>query len=140
MPNLNYNYNYPYPNYPQPQTANLTQNTQNPQNGGFVSIPSAEMVYSYPVAMGNCVTFKVEGKPIVMEKSMGFSQFDAPRIKKYRLVEETDTDKVESEAGVDLSEIEKIKSDIKDIWEEISEIKESPKKNAPKRESKDGES
>ena len=62
--------------------------TQQIQNGGFVSVPDENMVNTYPVAPGNCVTFKIEGKPIVMEKSMGFSQLESPKIERYRLVKE----------------------------------------------------
>ena len=119
MPNYN-----PYQYYPTQTNAYPTQMNVAPtqptqiqpqtqiQNGGFVSLPSEEMVYSYPVAMGNCVTFKIEGKPIVMEKSVGFSQFESPKIKRFRLVEE-DAEKV-SESR-DISDIDKVKSDIKEI-------------------------
>lgn len=143
MPNYSSYYN---PYYPTPTTnsAYQTQGQATPQgqgqsqtmtlNGGFVSIPNEEMVYSYPVAMGNCVTFKVEGKPIVMEKSMGFSQFEAPKIKRFRLVEE-DAERTETEA---LTDMDKVKSDIREIWDEINEIK-NPKKPTPKRENKSGE-
>ena len=132
------NYNYPY--YPTQSNAYPTQMNVNPtqptqiQDGGFVSIPSEEMVYSYPVGMGKCVTFKVEGKPIILEKSMGFSQFETPRIKRYRLVEE----EVEK-APAEISDIDKMKSDIKEIWGKIDEI-ENSRKVAPKRENKNGES
>lgn len=89
----------PYPMYQQPmqyqqpqqqvQQQNYQQNQQMQiQNGGFVPIRDENMVYSYPVEYGKCVTFKVEGKPIVIEKSMGFSQFEAPKIERYRLVKE----------------------------------------------------
>jgi len=137
------NYNYPY--YPTQTNAystqmnvGSTQPTQMPmqiQDGGFVSVPNEEMVYSYPVAMGKCVTFKVEGKPIIIEKSMGFSQFEAPRIKRFRLVEE-ETEK--SEETKDITDIDKVKSDIKEIWGKLNEI-ENSRKNPPKRENKNGE-
>ena len=143
MPNYN-----PYQYYPTQSNAYPTQMNVAPtqptqiqpqtqiQNGGFVSLPSEEMVYSYPVAMGNCVTFKIEGKPIVMEKSVGFSQFESPKIKRFRLVEE-DAEKV-SESR-DISDIDKVKSDIKEIWGKLDEI-ENSKKYTPKRENKNGES
>ena len=142
MPNYN-----PYQYYPTQSNAYPTQMNVAPtqptqiqpqtqiQNGGFVSLPSEEMVYSYPVAMGNCVTFKIEGKPIVMEKSVGFSQFESPKIKRFRLVEE-DAEKV-SESR-DISDIDKVKSDIKEIWGKLDEI-ENSKKYTPKRENKNGE-
>ena len=65
-----------YPSYYQPQQPmqqTLQQQPQDIQNGGFVSVPNEEIVNSYPVAPGKCVTFKIEGQPIVMEKSMGFA-------------------------------------------------------------------
>ena len=74
----------------QPQQVTQPQNQTQIQNGGFMLVPNEEMARTYPVAPGNCMTFKIEGKPIVMEKSMGFSQLEAPRIDKYRLVREED--------------------------------------------------
>lgn len=65
------------------QGQQLQQSIQQPQqiqNGGFMLVPSEDIARSYPVAPGNCVTFKIEGQPIVMEKSMGFSQLEAPRV------------------------------------------------------------
>lgn len=142
MPNYNPYQYYPTQNNAFPTSLNVapTQPTQMQpqtqiQNGGFVSVPSEEMVYSYPVAMGNCVTFKIEGKPIVMEKSVGFSQFEAPRVKRFRLVEEEAEKPTESK---DISDIDKVKSDIKEIWGKIDEI-ENSKKYTPKRENKNGE-
>lgn len=118
--------NYPYQFYPTQSNAYPTQMNVGPtqstqptqiQNGGFVSVASEEMVASYPVAPGNCVTFKVEGQPIVLEKSMGFSQLESPRIEKYRLVkEETPEDQKQSEA-------DSIRAELKKIWSEINAIK-----------------
>ena len=39
------------------------------QNSGFMLAPSEEYVNSYAVAPGNCITFKIEGKPLILEKS-----------------------------------------------------------------------
>ena len=140
------NYNYPYAPqyYPQMPTqpnvfpTNLNvgstqptqqaQQAQQIQDGGFITVPNEETVYSYPVAIGKCVTFKIEGKPIIMEKSMGFSQFDAPKIDKYRLVKEESEKSAET---VDLSDMDKIKSDIREIWGKLDEIENSRKKNQP---------
>ena len=137
------NYNYPYapqyyPQMPlptQPQvtlqntpTSQQAQQTQQIQDGGFITVPNEETVYGYPVAIGKCVTFKIEGKPIIMEKSMGFSQFDAPKIDKYRLVKE-ESDRPEEIVG--LSDMDKIKSDIREIWGKLDEIENSRKKNQP---------
>lgn len=128
MPNY---YNNPYPYYPQTQQ-NYPQQTQTQiQNGGFVAIPNENMVNSYPVAPGNCVTFKVEGQPIVLEKSMGFSQLEAPKIKRFRLVEEDAAIEVENPHE---KELDSIKSDIKKVWGEINALK-----NRKTRSDKNGE-
>lgn len=137
MPNNYYNpyYQTQANAYPAQMNVNPTQTTQSMQNGGFVSVPSEDMVYSYPVAMGNCVTFKIEGKPIVMEKSVGFSQFESPKVKRFRLVEE---EAEKSDGTKELTEMDKVKSDIRDIWDKLNEI-ENSKKTTPKRESKNGD-
>ena len=146
MPNYNPYQYYPtqnnaYPTqtnaYPTQMNVGPTQPAQTIQDGGFVTIPNADMVYSYPVAMGKCVTFKVEGKPIIIEKSMGFSQLDSPKIERYRLVKEESED-VEI-SGDKMSELDKVKSDIKEIWGKLDEI-ENYKKNPQRRENKNGES
>lgn len=145
MPNYNYPY-YPtqsnvYPTQmnalPTQQSVGQPQPQMQIQDGGFVTIPNADMVYNYPVAMGKCVTFKVEGKPIIIEKSMGFSQLDSPKIERYRLVKEENEVFETSEDSI--SELDKVKSDIKEIWGKLDEI-ENSKKNPPRRESKNGES
>lgn len=126
MPNY-YNQYYPTQSnaYPTQMNVGPTQPTQNPaqiQSGGFISIPNESMVNTYPVAPGNCVTFKVEGQPIVLEKSMGFSQLEAPRIKRFRLVEEDMTEEIKQDNSHD-KDIESLKSDIKKMWGEINAIK-----------------
>lgn len=145
MPNYNYPY-YPtqsnvYPTQmnalPTQQSVGQPQPQMQIQDGGFVTIPNADMVYNYPVAMGKCVTFKVEGKPIIIEKSMGFSQLDSPKIERYRLVKEENEVFETSEDST--SELDKVKSDIKEIWGKLDEI-ENSKKNPPRRENKNGES
>jgi len=125
-------YNNPYQqiyqpmNYPQQmpvqqmQSQSQQSNTPQIQNGGFVSVPSEEMVYNYPVAMGNCVTFKIEGKPYVMEKSMGFSQLEAPRIKKFRLVEE---ETAEEELKENPNLIDELRGKIGELNAELDELR-----------------
>jgi len=125
--------NYPYPMYPTQNNAYPTnmnvgstqQNVGTMQNGGFISIPNENMVATYPVAPGNCVTFKVEGQPIVLEKSMGFSQLESPKIERYRLVKEDYVEET-SQNETKTNELEEIKSDIERLWDEIDALK--PKK------------
>lgn len=138
-------YNNPY--YPQNFYPNIQQQqmqAQQPpqqiQNGGFIVIPREEMVENYPVAVGNCVTFKIEGKPIVMEKTGGMSQFDTPKITRYRLVKEEmpepSSDMPENgnnEIDAVKSTIDKLSGEIKAIWGEIDGIKNTPKKTPAKK-------
>ena len=46
---------------PNMQVQGTNQNMQM-QNGGFVTVANENMAYSYPVAHGTCMTFKVEGQ------------------------------------------------------------------------------
>lgn len=106
------------------------QNNQQIQNGGFMLVPSEDIVRTYPVAPGNCVTFKIEGKPIVMEKSMGFSQLEAPRIDRYRLVREEEVEasveepKKEADYSTYFNEFkEQVNQDLDKMWNEINVIR-----------------
>lgn len=135
------NQNYQNPNFQNPSYQNPTYQ-QNPpsyqqaaqnqqmQNGGFMLVPSEDIARSYPVAPGNCVTFKIEGKPIVMEKSMGFSQLEAPRIDRYRLVREEDAQNEQNlpqnepkNNSTENETIEGLKSEIKALNEELEDVK-----------------
>ena len=128
MQNQAFQQNYQQNQAFQQQPQNYQQNQQI-QNGGFMVVPSEEIARSYPVAPGNCVTFKIEGKPIVMEKSMGFSQLEAPRIDKYKLVREA----IPNEQNLPQNEpkdnsmenetIEELKGQIKALNDELSDIK-----------------
>lgn len=137
-------YNNPY--YPQNFYPNIQQQqmqaqqpSQQIQNGGFIVIPSEDMVKNYPVAAGNCVTFKIEGKPVVMEKSVGFSQFDAPTINRYRLVKEDMAEPQEmpqngkNDIDAVKSTINGLKGEIDALWREIDGIKTVPKKTPAKK-------
>lgn len=135
-----------YPQYYQPMQSNAyptqmsvgnaQQNVGNvqsqPQNGGFLSVPNEDVVNSYPVGPGNCVTFKIEGKPIVMEKSMGFSQFESPKIDRYRLVKEQppEAHREPQNEPVDMkpiiSTIDTLKSEIDALWSEVEALKSPP--------------
>lgn len=129
---------YPQANYMQQPLSqgmnNGGQQTTTPQmqNGGFVLVPSEDVAINYPVAHGNCITFKIEGKPIVIEKSMGFSQLESPRLERYRLVkEEAPVQEVtphDNKSGLDElqdkinnleSQIESMKSDMNVLREQI---------------------
>ena len=133
---------------PQQMAQMPQQPVQQIQNGGFLAAPNEEYVRSYPVALGNCVTFKIEGKPYVMEKSMGFSQLDSPKIEKYKLVKEEPeempdlpkNDKNENMANIldgVINEIEAIKADVKVIKEKLKSMTKPVSKKAPRDEEED---
>lgn len=152
-----YGYQPQQPQIPQQMAQQMPQQmpqqpVQQIQNGGFLAAPNEEYVRSYPVALGNCVTFKIEGKPYVMEKSMGFSQLDSPKIEKYRLVKEEPEEVAnlpedgknnskEINATLDelIGEIEAIKADIKAIKEKLKSITKPVAKKASKDEDDDDE-
>ena len=127
-----------FPNYPQnpqsyPQQNQSTQQMQPQQqiqNGGFMLVANEDIARTYPVAPGNCVTFKIEGKPIVMEKSMGFSQLEAPKIDRYRLVHEEDAPNEQNlpqnapkSFEAENESIEELKEQIKALNDELSDLK-----------------
>lgn len=87
-------FNNPYLYYQNPYMAQYQAQPQNQQpvqqiqNGGLVTVRSEEEARNYPVALGTSVTFKHETAPYCFTKTMGFSQFEAPKFEKYRLVKE----------------------------------------------------
>lgn len=131
MPNYN-QYPYPqvmppqYPQYPQMPS----QQTPQIQSGGFIPIQHESMVDTYPVEMGKCVTFKVVGKPIVIEKTI-FSQFEPPMINRYRLVKEEAEEEVKDATPENIA-LDSLKGEIKAIWNEIANLKE-PRRPVPKK-------
>lgn len=155
-----YNFGNPYsmPNYPAynaaaypytgaPQITPQVQNQQNTSaqgeplnNGGFIVLPSEEDIKKYPVAPGNLVTFKIENKPVIIEKSMGRSPFDAPHYERYKLIrEEMEEEKPEpaksepDELEAIKNELETLKGNYKELKESFSEFKRSYRKNSPQR-------
>lgn len=112
-------YQQPYGYYPQ----QMTQQPQTQPQTSFLSIPNEEMVNTYPVAPGNCVTFKVEGKPIVIEKSMSFSQFDSPRIERYRIVKE-DVAPIKNEVKIKYVEKDEFDRVVESLKKDIESLKE----------------
>lgn len=97
---------YQMPQYQMPQ--------QKPQTG-FVVVGTEDEALKYPMAPGNSIMFKVESQPIVIEKTMGFSQLDSPVIAKYRLVKEDAPEPTEAPEYA-------LKEDIDSIREEIDKI------------------
>jgi len=136
-----YQQNYA-PNYFQPTYQQQTTQPTQIQNGGFMLAPSEDFVTSYAVAPGNCVTFKIEGQPIVLEKSKGFSQLEEPKIERYRLIKE-ESKPIENPVKTELvssvnDDIHHLEGEIKALWGEIEGLKNEPKKATPKRKDNTG--
>lgn len=119
------------------------QPQQQTQSGGFMPAPNEAYALNYPIAPGNSMTFKIEGRPIVIEKSMGFSQLESPKIDRYRLVKETPTeasDLTKGELYDDkpiLDTLDGLKDEIKTIWDEIEGLKKKPVIKPKKKEAED---
>ena len=105
---------------------------RNVQNQGTVFTPvhgDIEVLNS-PVAPGNTVYFKHETEPFVYTKSMGMSQFEVPKTKKYKLEEvEMDSNVVNTPTIQNNEPIKPqpkylLESDIKPILDELSQCKE----------------
>ena len=119
--------------YMMPQNDLFTRNNQPQQiqNGGFVVVSSEEDVRRYPVAPGTSIDFKIENQPIVIEKTMGFSQLDSPKIERFRLVKE---EMEEAPVVKDYAEeIKEIREEVDKIKAEITSLK---KPRQPKKEEK----
>lgn len=131
---VNYAQYYPQPQFIQPiQSTQPIQNTQI-QDGGFMVVPSEEIARTYPVAPGKCITFKIEGQPIVIEKSMGFSQLEAPKIDRYRLIKEEPKSEAPAEKTKEChcsSEVETLKSEIGRLWEEVRRLRDEHHESIP---------
>lgn len=145
MPNYYYpNYNFPnYPVYqpsqlPQqmpiqtPQTPQQTQTTEI-RNGGFISVGSEAEARNYPVAPGNSVTFYDANSRHCYEKT-SVSQLEAPKFKRYRLVEEEETPVNAPVSGQTTKEcndityatqeqVEAVRSEIEDIKAKLEMIR-----------------
>lgn len=94
-------YQQPTPTVQQTQPQQSYAPNQNQiQNGGFVPVRSEAEARAYPVAPGNSITFKNETAPYCYTKTMGFSQLEAPRFEKYRLVKEDEPETSEASGEV----------------------------------------
>ena len=120
----------PYYQFPQFPQQLQVQQQQKPQPG-FVVMPTEPDAMKYPIAPGNSITFKIENQPIMIEKTMGFSQFDSPVVKRYRIVEE---DAPAPEPSPEFA----LKDDIDRLESEIEKIRSLlPKRTVKKKEEDD---
>lgn len=114
-------YNYYQPYYQQYQPYSANQQPQQIQNGGFVSVRSAQEAFNYPVALGNSVTFKDETAPYIYVKTRGFSQLEEPIFEQFQLVKVDNVQKQET-AQAETAEYA-LKSDLSALQQEIDLLK-----------------
>jgi hypothetical protein len=124
----NYFGGYPasYQQYQAPNYQMATQ-PQQIQNGGFVSVRSAQEAFNYPVALGNSVTFKDETAPFIYVKTRGFSQLEEPVFEQFQLVKVDNSQKAAEPAEATSTEYA-LKSDISALKEEIDLLKKKVSK------------
>lgn len=121
-----------YPNFyqPQPYYQPQPQQLQQARTGDFIPVPNEDVARNYPVAPGNSVNFKNENAPYIYTKTMGFSQFDQPIFKRYKLIEEEPTNLTTEQPKMDegyKNTIEDLKSKIGALESEINDIKKTLK-------------
>lgn len=115
-----YNTYQPYSGYQ--QFNNSIQPTTQIQNGGFVSVRSAQEAFNYPVALGNSVTFKDETAPYIYVKTRGFSQLEEPIFEQFQLVKVDNSQKA-AEPEQAASQEYALKSDLTALQEEFDLLK-----------------
>lgn len=104
--------------YPQ----NYQQNYQPQiQSGGIIRVTNEEEARKYPVAPGFSVTFIDENGSNLYTKTAGFSQFEAPRFEKYRLIKQNEA---VSEPGKEKTPEYATKAEIEALRAEFEAIKE----------------
>ena len=90
------------------------------QNGGLVSVRSAQEAFYYPVALGNSVTFKDETAPFIYVKTRGFNQLEEPIFEQFQKVDNTQKAAEPEQAA---SQEYALKSDLTALQEEIDLLK-----------------
>ena len=115
-----YQNNYPYNTY------------QQIQNGGFVRVMNEQEARNYPVAPGYSVTFIDDSSSYCYTKAAGFSQFDKPIFKKYRLIAENEPQsdsKVEGDIDIPPRPEYALKSDFDKLRAEFKKLKSKVEKD-----------
>ncbi len=123
----------PYPYYQNNYTHNAYQQNVQPQiqNGGFVRVMNEEEARNYPVAPGYSVTFIDDSSSYCYTKTAGFSQFDKPVFKKYRLIAENEPlSDISPEGGKDIPPAPEyaLKSDLEKLRAEFKKFKTKAEK------------
>ena len=127
----------------QPQTQQMQI-----QYGNVVLVPSEKEIDAYPVAPGNCVTFKVENTPYLITKPKPFSALEDPIYERYTVVKKQPEKQPENAANqqqtkqeIDLS-VYALKTDLVAIFGEIDALKaavETMRQKKPAKKEKDDE-
>lgn len=142
-----------YPSYQQQmqqqmqmQQAQIGQ--QQIQYGNVVVVASEKEIDGYPVAPGNCVTFKIENTPYLITKTKPFSALEDPIYERYTVVKKQAEKQPENAAnqpqiqqGIDLSAYA-LKTDLAAILDEMDAIKatvDAMKQKKPAKKEKDDE-
>lgn len=130
---MNFGY-YPYQNSsPSPYQQQLMQ-LQQQQNNNFIHVPSEEVARNYSVAPGGSATFINDNAPYCYTKTAGFSQFDAPVFRKFRLVEETaNGEPIQEEAQKSGITVESVSEELKSLYSRVEAL-EAMMNNQPKTE------
>lgn len=123
--------NYPYFNPYQPNMQQPVQQPMQQTQSGFVSVHSEEEALRYPIAPGNSITFKIEGQPILIEKTMGFSQLDSPRVERFRITRDGAPEESPRYAmSEDIGKVrDSLSADIESVRSSLAEDMEKIKKN-----------
>ena len=121
-----YNPYYPTQSNVYPQQMNVA-----PTQNSSMMIATEEEVMKYPIAPGNTIPFKISGQPLIIEKSMGLSQFDSPKYKRFRVIEEGSEEDVPQ---IEYIPKEIYDNDIKEIRSDIEYLKKSINRSRVKKE------
>ena len=118
------------PYYPYMQQQPIQQPVQQQQiQSSFVVVSNEDEIRRYPVAPGGLITFRIENQPIIVEKSLGYSQFDSPHYERYRMTKE-DMPEVQPKEYILKSDYENAKneifSQIEDLKSHISALEKKP--------------
>lgn len=91
------------------------------QNGGFVRVMNEDEARNYPVAPGYSVTFIDDSASYCYTKTAGFSQFDKPVFKKYRLIAENGSPQENTELPEYAlkTDFEKLKAEFKKLKSKV---------------------
>lgn len=101
-----------------------------PQNQNLVvNLPTIEDAEKYPVAPGTGVVIKINNSPFILCKSMGYSQFDSPVLKWYKLIEEEPIKAEESKVD-EINDLRSQIADLRAMIENLATPKQPVKKNA----------